>query len=226
MTKLMIFDLDGTLLDTIRDLTNATNWVLKRHGYPTHPTQAYHYFVGNGVTRLIERALPQQARKMEIIKELQQEQVAYYQAHCLEQTAPFPGVAQALRALRQRDVLLAVATNKPNAPAQQLVRKFFAGIDFFAICGQREGVPTKPDPTVLLSIIEHAGVEKAQVLYFGDSDVDMLAAQNAGVKGIGVSWGYRTRQELQRAGAHAIIDKPEDFLRLEEKIVDISREIV
>lgn len=217
MIKLMIFDLDGTLLDTIHDLANATNTVLTRHGYPVHPTQAYHYFVGDGVFKLIERALPLHARTPATIEQVRAEQVAYYTAHMFDNTKPFEGICAALTALAVQGVSLAVLTNKPDEPAQVLVRRFFPDISFDQVVGQRAGVPTKPDPTAVNKMIQQAGVAKEEVLYLGDSDVDMLMAANAGVCGIGVLWGYRTKEELQKAGAYAVIDKVEELLALPAK---------
>lgn len=212
MTKLMIFDLDGTLLDTIHDLAAATNRTLERHGYPTHPTKAYHYFVGNGVIKLITRALPEEARTPALIEQIKNEQVADYSLHMLDQTRPFAGIPEVLAALQARGIQLAVVTNKPDAPAQQLVRDFFPEIHFIQVLGNRKGIPVKPDPTAVNSVIEAAGAAKDEVLYFGDSDVDMLTAKNAGVKGIGVLWGYRTEDELRNAGALAILHNVEDLL--------------
>ncbi|WP_312641902.1 HAD family hydrolase [Hydrogenoanaerobacterium sp.] len=217
MTKLMIFDLDGTLLDTIHDLAAATNWVLERHGYPTHPTKAYHYFVGDGVLMLITRALPEEARIPEIIAQLKTEQVAYYNEHMLDSTKPFAGISEVLEELQNKGYALAVVTNKPNEPAQQLVKDFFPKINFMQVFGQRDGIPHKPDPTCVNMVIEQSGFSKDETLYFGDSDVDMLVAKNADVRGIGVLWGYRTKEELEKAGAYTVIDKVEDILSIAEK---------
>ena len=217
MTKLMIFDLDGTLLDTIRDLAEATNHVLAAHGYPTHSTEAYHYFVGNGVRTLISRSLPEQARTPERIEQFKEEQVAYYHEHMYDHTRPFPGMQQVLAALQGRGIKLAVVSNKVDEAVQQMICDFFPEIRFEHICGQRDGIPHKPDPTMVNLVIAEAGVSKAEVLYFGDSDVDMQTAHNAGVKGIGVLWGYRTKEELQSAGAYAVLDKVEDLLDQPER---------
>ncbi|RPF48472.1 phosphoglycolate phosphatase [Hydrogenoanaerobacterium saccharovorans] len=214
MIKLMIFDLDGTLIDSIHDLAAATNWVLKRHGYPTHPTDAYHYFVGDGVLMLIARALPEEARTPEIIAQLKTEQVAYYHEHMQDNTKPFHGISEVLLELQNRGYSLAVVTNKPNEQAQQLVKDFFPKINFIQVFGNRDGIPHKPDPTCVNMVIEQSGFTKDETLYIGDSDVDMLVANNAKVKGIGVLWGYRTKEELQKAGAYAIVDKVEDLLRI------------
>lgn len=217
MIKLIIFDLDGTLLDTIHDLATATNMVLAKHGYPTHPTQDYHYFVGDGIVKLIERALPPCACTPANIEQVRAEQIDYYTAHMFDSTKPFEGICDALTALAAQGVSLAVLTNKPDAPAQELVRRFFPDISFDQIAGQRVGVPTKPDPTAVNRMIQQANVLKEEVLYLGDSDVDMLTAANAGVRGIGVLWGYRTKDELQKAGAYAVIDKVEELLLLPAK---------
>ena len=217
MTKLMIFDLDGTLLYTLEDLAGATNWVLAQYGYPPHPTDRYRYLVGNGIYNLIRRALPEEARTDERVNRLAEEQTAYYNQHLLDHTRPYEGITEALAALRERGVEVAVLTNKPDSAAQQLMKDFFPEIDFFEVFGQRPGVPIKPDPAALNLLVEHAGVDKNEVFYFGDSNVDMEVANNAGIRGVGVLWGYRTKEELEGAGAYTTINKVSDLLLLAEK---------
>ncbi|MEF9853321.1 MAG: HAD family hydrolase [Hydrogenoanaerobacterium sp.] len=214
MTKLMIFDLDGTLLDTIHDLAAATNTVLTKHGYPTHTTPEYNYLVGNGVVKLITRALPENARTEQNIEEIKNEQVAYYNAHLYDNTKPFDGIPQALEKLQEQGVMLAVVTNKPDEAAKELIKSFFPNIGFAQVQGNCEGVPIKPNPAAVNRVIENSGVLKNEVLYFGDSDVDMIVAKNAGVTGVGVLWGYRTKEELQNAGAQLLIKHPQDILTI------------
>ena len=215
MTRLMIFDLDGTLLYTLEDLAIATNHVLKAHGFPEHPLEAYRRFVGNGLKTQVTRALPPEHREdAALIDTLAREELAYYNAHMMEHTRPYDGVIPALTELSVRGVLLGVVTNKPDVAAQKLVRLVFPTVDFFHVWGKREGTPLKPDPAGVLAIIERAAVRREAVLYFGDSGVDMQTAANACVTGIGVLWGYRDEQELLAAGAARVLHRPEELAEL------------
>lgn len=231
MIKLMIFDLDGTLLDTIHDLAAATNFVLEKRGYKAHTTPEYYYLVGNGIYNLIKNSLPEGARTPENIEALKDEQLTYYSAHLYDNTKPFDGIPQALEALQKRGIKLAVVTNKPHAAAQELMRSFFPNIAFECVQGNCEGIPVKPNPAAVNMVIEKAGVLKDEVLYFGDSDVDMLVAKNAGVKAIGVLWGYRKEDELLSAGADIIIKAPEEIISMKEdfymetKLAEIAQRI-
>lgn len=215
MTKLMIFDLDGTLLYTLEDLAIATNRVLKAHGFPEHPLEAYRYFVGNGLKAQITRALPEEKRgDAALIDALAAGELAYYNAHMMEHTRPYEGIVPALEALQRRGVLLGVVTNKPDSAAQGLMRELFPTVHFFCVWGKREGTPLKPDPSGVLAILERAAIPKAEVLYFGDSGVDMQTAQNAGITGIGVLWGYRDAAELTQAGAARLLQHPNELTEL------------
>ena len=216
MIKLMIFDLDGTLLYTLEDLAIATNHVLREHGLPEHSLEEYRYFVGNGLKTQITRALPEEKRgDAALIDLLAARELEYYNAHMMEHTRPYPGVLEALRELEARGLLLAVVTNKPDVAAQSLMERLFPGIHFFCVWGKRSGVPLKPDPAGVNAIIGQAGVSRAEVLYFGDSGVDMETAKNAGVTGVGVLWGYRDEQELLSAGAARLITEPHELTRLD-----------
>ena len=214
MIKLMIFDLDGTLLDTIHDLAAATNTVLTKHGYSTHTTEEYHYLVGNGVVNLITRALPEKARTPQIIEEVMNEQVLYYNNHLYDNTKPFNAIPDVLAELERRGVMLAVVTNKPDAAAKELIKSFFPNIGFVQVQGNCEGIPVKPNPAAVNAVIKKSGVLKSEVLYFGDSDVDMQVAKNADVKAVGVLWGYRKKEELQNAGADILIENTEDIISI------------
>lgn len=214
MKKLVIFDLDGTLLDTIADLAAAANHALQKAAFPVHDTETIRTFVGNGISKLLERALPEGARTAENVERLRTDFVPYYDAHNAEQSKPYPGVAALLLRLQERGMMLAVASNKYQAATEKLVAHYFPGIRFVKVMGQREGVPVKPDPTIVFDIMEAAGVGKEDVLYVGDSGVDMQTAHNAGVDAVAVSWGFRPRTELEAFRPLAIIDRAEELADL------------
>lgn len=213
MTRLVIFDLDGTLLNTIDDLATATNWALERQGYPTHELAAYPFFVGNGVARLLERALPDGARTPENVAALRRDFVDYYDAHGTDLTRPYPGIPELIATLRERGVMLAVASNKYQEATARLIGRYFPAA-FRIVLGQREGVAPKPDPSVIWDILAATGVAKGEILYVGDSGVDMQTAANAGLASVGVTWGFRPRAELEENGAMFLIDRPEQLLTL------------
>ncbi|MBQ4280174.1 MAG: HAD family hydrolase [Rikenellaceae bacterium] len=213
MTRLVIFDLDGTLLNTIDDLATATNWALERQGYPTHELAAYPFFVGNGVARLLERALPDGARTPENVAALRRDFVDYYDAHGTDLTRPYPGIPELIAVLRERGVMLAVASNKYQEATARLIGRYFPAT-FRIVLGQREGVAPKPDPSVIWDILAATGVAKGEILYVGDSGVDMQTAANAGLASVGVTWGFRPRAELEENGAMFLIDRPEQLLTL------------
>lgn len=195
--KLVIFDLDGTLLNTIADLAAATNYALKQYGLPTHNEEEYKFFVGNGINKLFERALPEDKRNDEYVMKIRSEFVPYYDAHNSDLSKPYPGMNSLLAELQKNNIQIAVASNKYQAAAVKLVKHYFPEINFCEILGQREGVPSKPDPTIVNEISEHAGISKKEIVYVGDSCVDMETGKNAGVKTVGVSWGFRPRTELE-----------------------------
>lgn len=211
-TRLIIFDLDGTLLDTIGDLAVACNAVLAARGLPQHTYEQYRRFVGNGIMRLVERVLPEALRTPDTVAAVRADFVKYYTEHIDIHTVPYRGIPELLAQLVRRDVRLAVASNKFQAGTEKLIRRFFPDISFAAVLGQREGVPLKPDPTVAEEILAATGVARARTLFVGDSGVDMLTAAAAGIRSAGVTWGFRDRAELLEAGAWRIVDRPEALL--------------
>ena len=215
MKQLVIFDLDGTLLDTVADLANATNQALKQCGYPTHPTDAYYKFVGNGINKLFARALPAEHSTEENVQLIRSIFVPYYNEHNADCSHPYPDIVALLETLQERGVQLAVASNKYHEATLKLVRHFFPSIRFVAIYGQRDGVPIKPAPDVVYDILHDTGIAKEETLYVGDSGVDMQTARNAGVESIGVTWGFRSAEELHENGAMHIIHEADEI----EKIV-------
>lgn len=211
-TELVIFDLDGTLLDTIGDLAVACNVVLEARNLPQHTLAEYRRFVGNGIMRLVERALPEEMRTPETVAAVRADFVTYYTDHIDLHTCPYPGIPELVDELARRGMQLAVASNKFQAGTEKLVRRFFPRTEFAAILGQRPDVPLKPDPTVVKEILSATGIGKEHVLYAGDSGIDMLTAAAAGVRSVGVTWGFRTRDELIASGAVHVADRPAEIL--------------
>lgn len=212
--QLAIFDLDGTLLDTVADLANATNQALAKYGYPTHPTEAYYRFVGNGINKLFARALPEEARTEENVQRIRTLFIPYYNEHNADDSHPYPGIVELLTHLQSQGIQLAVASNKYQQATAKLVGHFFPNIRFAAVYGQREGVPIKPDPTIVNDILSETGISRAHSLYIGDSGVDMQTARNASVESVGVTWGFRDEEELRNNGATHIIHHAKDILKL------------
>lgn len=217
MKKLVIFDLDGTLLNTIADLAAATNYALQACGYPTHDTDAYRFFVGNGINKLFERALPEGSRSKENVMKIRSLFVPYYNEHNADLSRPYPGIENLLETLQKKGYMLAVASNKYHEATQKLIKQYFPRINFLAILGQRENIPAKPDSQVVYEIMEKAGVERNEVVYIGDSSVDMQTGANAGVTTIGVCWGFRPRTELEAYNPSLIAEQAEDILHFLEK---------
>ncbi len=209
--KIAIFDLDGTLLNTIADLACAANHALEALGFPRRAEDECIRFVGNGVTKLLERALPDGAKTPANVERMREEFFKYYDAHLWDATAVYPGVAQLLDTLQARGVMLAVASNKYQSAAERLVKHFFPQIKFFDVLGQREGFPVKPDPDIVYEILLSGGAQKQDVLYIGDSDVDMQTAKNAGVRACAVTWGFRSRDVLESFQPDFITDNPLDI---------------
>ncbi|MCH5231158.1 MAG: HAD family hydrolase [Muribaculaceae bacterium] len=210
MKRLAIFDLDGTLLNTITDLGKACNYALETLGFAPHPIQAYAYMVGNGVRNLMKKA--QQDADEETIDILLEHFKSYYNEHCLDSTKPYPGINELLTKLGEKDVALAVASNKYQEATEKIIAGCFPDFKFVAVEGQREGRNRKPDPSILFSILEKHPVSKREVMYIGDSGVDIECAKRACVESIGVSWGFRSVGELRRANADYIVSHPAEIL--------------
>ena len=202
--KLVIFDLDGTLLNTIGDLAAGCDQMLRMRNLPTHTFEDYCSFVGNGIMRLVERALPEELRTPEYVAAARRDFVAYYIDHIDLYTHPYDGIVELVEELQHKGIKLAVASNKFQAGTDKLIKKFFPTTDFVMICGNREGVPLKPDTALVDLILDTAGVERQRCIMVGDSAVDILTAERAGIHSVGVSWGFRSLTELQEAGAEYI----------------------
>ena len=210
--KAVIFDLDGTLLDTLADLAASLNAVLTRHGYGPQPLHAVRRYLGNGAERLCRLALPKSVKEEEF-QTIFNEFKAYYKDHCHIATKPYDGISGMIDELKKNNIRLAVVSNKPDEFAGEVVKKYFD--DKFEITyGQRPNHAVKPDPRTVYEVIDYLKVSKEECVYVGDSDVDMLTAKNANVKSIGVAWGFRGEDELINAGANHIIQNPNELLEL------------
>lgn len=218
MKQLVIFDLDGTLLNTITDLGKATNHALAESGYPTHEMSAYPFFVGNGVTRLLERALPEGSRAEQTVTALRRKFIEYYSEHNTDTTVPYEGIPELLAELQERGVKLAVASNKYQSAVDKLIHHFFPNIRWAAIEGQKEDYPVKPDPSIVFDILSKNPTPKADVLYVGDSGIDMETARRACVESAGVTWGFRPVSELREYHADHIITIPAQLIDLVDGI--------
>ncbi len=213
MKRLVIFDLDGTLLNTLGGIASACNRMLEEYGFKTWSYDDYKKFVGNGTRKLVERSLP--ADRLGDEKFVEQAKELYlriYRANLTCETAPYEGIPELLASLRQRGVMTAVASNKFDDGTKHLIAHFFAGVDFAAVEGQKEGVPVKPDPRIVHDILAKTEVKVEDILYVGDTSVDMLTATNAGAESVGVTWGFRDRAELETSGAKHIVDTPQEIL--------------
>ncbi len=195
--KLAVFDLDGTLLNTIADLAAATNHALSALGYPIHKTEAYNFFVGNGINKLFERALPEESRTEQEIRKVRELFIPYYNEHNADLSEPYEGIPELLETLQKQGLRLAVASNKYQEATTFLVKRYFPNVNFISVLGQREGIPAKPHPYIIEETIRTAEVNREEVVYIGDSCVDMETGRNAGVSTVGVTWGFRPKAELK-----------------------------
>ena len=208
--RLAVFDLDGTLLDTIGDLAVACDHMLALRSMEGHTYEEYCSFVGNGITRLVERAIPEPLRTAEYIAAARRDFLTYYFDHIDIHSRPYDGVHSLLRRLASEGVVLAVASNKFDAGTKRLVERFFPDVPFAAVYGNREGFPLKPDAALLQMIIGECGGDAEHCWMVGDSGVDIQTARAAGVHSIGVSWGFRSREELIENGADLIVDTADE----------------
>ncbi len=201
MKQLVIFDLDGTILDTLEDLKESLNFSLGQMGYPRRTLEETRQFVGNGIRRLIQRAVPTETADIQRTYEIFME---HYRVHCADHTAPYPGIPAFLTELKARGYRLAVVSNKADSAVQALCGRYFPKI-FDCVLGERPGVRKKPAPDGVLEVLARLGTPKEQTLYIGDSEVDIETARNAGLDCVLVDWGFRDRETLARSGAEHIV---------------------
>ena len=214
MKKLAVFDLDGTLLDSLGDLARCCNQALEEAGLPTHSVDAYRYFVGGGLAVLLDKAIADKDKTPENIEKVKKRDVELYNEVCKNESKAFPGTVEMLKKLRANGVITAVATNKPDTMCHFLMDSVFPGCIDISY-GQREDIAKKPDPAVVYRIMQDAGVtEKKDVIYVGDSNVDIFTGLNAGVDTVGVLWGFRPEKELVDAGARLLCSTNQELYDL------------
>lgn len=210
----ILFDMDGTLLNTIDDLSDSMDLMLGELGAPLHDTAAYKTFIGDGIEKLVQRALPAGRRDAETITRCVARVRHFYSQRWHDKTRPYDGIPELLDALVRRGVKLAILSNKPDGPTRQLAEHLLGRWPFDPVHGARPDVPVKPDPTAALQMADALQVPPARCLFVGDTGTDISTARAAGMTGVGVTWGFRPAAELQRAGAHHLIDRPALLLDL------------
>ncbi|AKF09820.1 HAD family hydrolase [Sandaracinus amylolyticus] len=207
----VIFDLDGTLIDSLADIAASLNHALAEAGLPTHTIDEVRGLVGYGASELVRGALPPEHRDARFADVLARYR-ARYRSHLIVETRPYEGIVEVLEALDARGIAKAVLTNKPHAASVELVEQLFARFRFDAVLGQKDGIPHKPDPTGALEIARALGVPPASIVFVGDGDTDMRTARSAGMLAVGCLWGFRDRAALEAAGAHHLIAHPRELL--------------
>ncbi|MEG0912909.1 MAG: HAD family hydrolase [Oscillospiraceae bacterium] len=212
MYKLCAFDLDGTLVNTINDISDSLNHCLEQLGFPTHPESAYPRMVGDGMRMICLRALPEEHK--DSVDELVGLYKDRYLNHCCDRSEPYGGVCELLSRLSESGVKCAVVSNKPHEQTRRVADRYFSGMDFSLVLGQSDNIPRKPAPDMLLYAAERCGVTAEETIYVGDSDVDVVFAHSAGIKCIGVEWGFRGKEELKRAGADYITGSCDEIFEL------------
>ncbi len=217
MIKAVLFDLDGTLADSLIDLADGVNRALAQKSYPTHPVEAFKYFVGDGIPKMIERALPEYARTTNTVNELKNIFLPYYGLHYADNTYAYDGCKELVNTLKQKGFIVAVVTNKDQVMADEVVVSLYGDV-FDLIFGKRDGIPAKPDPTAALMAMKELGVQPSECVFLGDSGMDVATAVNSGAVPVGELWGFRQRDELLSNGAKYIINKPLELLDLIEEL--------
>jgi phosphoglycolate phosphatase len=212
--KAALFDIDGTLLDTLVDIANSANTVLARFGFQQHKLQAYKYFVGDGIEALALRILPDDRRDEATINKIANEIDSEYTQHWADNTHPYPGIPELLQSLTVRGIKIAALSNKSDSSAKLTVSRLLPDWHFELILGVSPSIPRKPDPLGALRIAQNLKIKPDEFLYLGDTDTDMKTANSAGMYPVGVLWGFRTADELLASGAKVLIHTPLDLLKI------------
>jgi len=212
--QLVIFDLDGTLLNTLEDLTDSVNYVLHKYGYPERTQEEVRSFIGNGIRKLIERSVPEGTDEV-MTEECFKAFVPFYKEHCAVKTEPYDGMRELLGCLKEQGIKRAVVSNKADYATKELCEIYFPGM-FDEVVGERTGIQRKPAPDSVNEVIRLLGVSREESVYVGDSDVDVKTAQNAGIDGVFVTWGFKDAEFLKESGANVIVTRPEE---LKERIL-------
>lgn len=211
MIKAVLFDLDGTLADSLIDLADGVNRAIASKGFPTHEVEAFKYFVGDGIPKMIERALPEENRDDETVNEIKNIFLPYYAIHYADNTYAYEGMPELVNNLKSQGFIVAVVTNKEQNMANEVVTSLYGNV-FDLIFGKRDGIPAKPDPTAALMAMEELGVKPEECVFIGDSGMDVATAVNSGAVPVGELWGFRKEDELLANGAKYIIKKPQELL--------------
>ena len=211
--KAIIFDLDGTIVNTLDDLADCVNHTLEKHGYPTHAVDAFKNFIGSGARNMVSAALPADIRiQADIVDSFLKEYKLYYAQHFMDKSAPYEGVLEMLAAFTKLQIPMAVCSNKHQTATEAIISHIFPPNTFSYVYGEREGIPIKPDPAAPLEIAGKMGVLPEHILFVGDSKYDMLTAVHAGMISVGVSWGFGGSKELEESNAEFIISRPAELL--------------
>ena len=209
--KAILFDLDGTVNDTVTDLAVSVNYALNKNGLPTHPVDAYKLFAGNGMRVMVQRAMPEGQKEGELFEQVVSDYAEYYALHSMDNTKPYDDVPELIDEIKKLGYKTAVVTNKPDVQAKPLIAQMLPG-KFDVVIGQMDGVPAKPDPAMPLMAMKELGVTPDECVFVGDSGVDILTGLNSGAYPVGVLWGFRGREELLENGAKELISKPLELL--------------
>ncbi|MDR1538174.1 MAG: HAD-IA family hydrolase [Clostridiales bacterium] len=219
--KAALFDLDGTLANTVEDLASAANHALDAFGYPQRQAEDFKTLAGNGASIMLQKALPEEIRSSKQARELLPSFLEFYSRHCVDKTFAYPGVSELLKKLKREGIRLAVVTNKAQEMADIVIKHLYPRM-FDAVFGQVKGIPLKPDPTSARMAMSMLGTLPGECIFVGDSGVDMKTAENCGALSIGVSWGFRQKDELEANGARHVVDSPDDILRIVESLSEAT----
>ncbi len=209
--KAVLFDLDGTINNTVNDIAASGNYALSKHGFPTHPADSFKLFAGSGTYIMLQRAMPEEHKNDGSVELIIDDYLEHYSVHSMDTTAPYEGIRELIDEVKARGYKMAVVTNKPDAVAKQLLADMFPD-KFDVVIGQIDGMPVKPNPAMPLLAMDELGVKPDECVFVGDSGVDIMTGKNSGAYPIGVLWGFRGREELLECGAKELIEKPCELL--------------